>query len=81
MIRATLERLSRGRSHTRRLPKEYGGCVLYVSPEGVGMRYWMRDISRTDKPLIDVCSEVVQPGTVVWDVGANIELFSFCAAG
>jgi FkbM family methyltransferase len=41
----------------------------------------MPDISKADKPLIDICSEVVQPGTVVWDIGANVGLFSFCAAG
>ena len=37
-------------------------------------------MDRIDPTLCSLAAEFVQPGTVVWDVGANVGLFAFSAA-
>ncbi len=81
MFRAIAERLSRGRSFRYRLPQAYGGCRMYLTPEA-GLRYWLPGCGlRADEGLLRNVVETVKPGSVVWDVGANMGLFSFAAAG
>jgi FkbM family methyltransferase len=79
MIRALLERLSRGRVLRRRLPVEHGGHALYVSPDAA-MKLWQRDLAAVDPFLLKMAAELVRPGMTVWDVGANVGLFAFAAA-
>lgn len=79
MIRALLEKLSRGRVVRRRLPPEHGGHALYVSPEAA-MKLWRRDLAAVDPFLLKMAAEQVRPGMTVWDVGANVGLFAFAAA-
>jgi FkbM family methyltransferase len=81
MLRAIAERLSRGRSFRYRLPRMYGGCRMYLTPEA-GLRYWLpRRALRVDENLLSSATEMVKPGDVVWDVGANMGLLTFAAAG
>jgi FkbM family methyltransferase len=52
---------------------------IYVSPEA-GLRYWRWDLRKVDAMLYRMARELVTAGSVVWDVGANVGLFSFSAA-
>ncbi len=77
-VRRIVEHLSRGVVLRRRLPSTFGRLPIYVTPEA-GLRYWL-GMSRIDPVLYRVAKEIVKPGSVIWDVGANVGLFSFCAA-
>jgi FkbM family methyltransferase len=77
-LRRLAERVSRGVVFRRELPAKFGCLPLYVTPEA-GLRYWL-SMSRVDPTLYSMVEELVRPGAVVWDIGANVGLFSFCAA-
>jgi FkbM family methyltransferase len=77
-MRKLAERLSRGVVLRRRLPSRFQSLPIYVTPEA-GLRYWL-SMSRVDPTLQGMAEELVHPGSIVWDVGANVGLFSFCAA-
>jgi FkbM family methyltransferase len=52
---------------------------MFVSPDSA-LGYWRRDISRVDPFLLSVVREHVHPNMTVWDIGANVGLFSFASA-
>jgi len=79
ILRRWAELISRGVVLRRRLPHEFQNLAIYVSPEA-SLRYWRLDLSKVDPMLCDMVREMVKAGHVVWDVGANVGLFSFCAA-
>ena len=63
----------------RRLPSPFTNARIYASSEG-GLRYLRPRLNKVDPSLLRLAHEVVQPGDSVWDVGANVGLFSFAAA-
>ena len=77
-LRRIAERMSRGFVLRRRLPGEFLRLPLYVTPEA-GLRYWS-SLSKVDPHLLAMASELVAPGSTVWDVGANVGLFTFASA-
>lgn len=78
-FRRMLERLSRNVVLRRRLPADLGGAVLDVSP-GASLVYWRGLHARRFDDLYDFAREHIQPGDVVWDIGANTGLLTFAAA-
>jgi len=79
-VRQLAERLSRDVVFHRRLPECFGGASVFVSP-AAGLRFWRPHIEKCDPRLLNLAADLVKPGAVVWDVGANVGLFSFAAAG
>lgn len=79
MLRTVAEHLSRKVVLKRRLPKRVGGQTIYVSPDA-SLKLWRRNLEKTDPRLFDWAEEFVQQGDVVWDIGANVGLFTFAAA-
>jgi len=80
MMRRVLKAISRDVVLRRHLPPELGGVPILVSPD-CALAYWRRDIRSVDPYLLSMARELVRPGMTVWDIGANVGLFSFAAAG
>lgn len=79
MLRSFVEKITRYFSFQRRLPAALGGAHIYVSPSA-GLRYLFHSMETIDPILHALAKEFVRPDHIVWDVGANIGLFTFAAA-
>jgi FkbM family methyltransferase len=78
VIRSLFEKMSRNLVLRRRLPPRLGGDLVYVSPDAA-LKYWRWDMEKVGKDLFDFAEEFVKPGDVVWDLGANVGMFTFAA--
>lgn len=78
MIRTITERLSRGVILKRNLPKEFNSLPMFVTPEG-GLKYWKPNLDNIDPMLYNIAINFIQQDDVIWDIGANIGLFTFAA--
>ena len=79
-LRRIAERLSHGIVLRRGLPSQFGPGKIFVSPDA-GLKYYRFDYSRCEPVLFQMAFELVHEGDVVWDIGANVGLFAFAAAG
>jgi FkbM family methyltransferase len=75
-LRTFVEKISRKRVLVRHLPKDLGSALIYVSPDS-SLRLWH---PRLQSDLFDLAREFVHPGDTVWDIGANVGLFTVPAA-
>ena len=79
-LRAAAERLMRDRTRRRILPSGVGGLPIIVSSAG-GIGVLFKPMTEVDPELFATVQALVRPGHTVWDIGANVGLFSFAAAG
>ena len=80
MIRAIAERFSRNRVIRRRLPASVGGLPLFVSPDSQ-LKYLKPGIDAFDASLLQLAKDYIKPDSIVWDIGANVGILTFAAAG
>jgi FkbM family methyltransferase len=78
-LRSAAERASHRIVFRRRLPPPFSSARMYVTSEG-GLKYLARPMAQVDPALLALAAEVVSAGDTVWDIGANLGLFSFAAA-
>jgi FkbM family methyltransferase len=79
MIRSFIERMSRQIVFRRRLPAKFQSAPIYVSPSG-GLRYLLKSMQEVDPLLLKFCELYIKQGMTVWDVGANVGLFTVSAS-
>lgn len=78
-LRRPLAWLSAGRVLRRRLPRDFCSAPVLVTPESA-LRLWRFDLAVAAPELFAFVRRFVRPGDVVWDVGANVGLFTFSSA-
>lgn len=78
-LRHLVERMSRNRVIRRRVPSRAGRRVFYASPDAA-LRYLNPNLEIIGHALFDFVEAHVNAGDIVWDIGANVGLFSVSAA-
>jgi FkbM family methyltransferase len=79
LARLLLERMSRGRVLKRRLPERFGARPLFVSPDSA-LRFLYPGEKCFDPMLLSIANRWIKETNVVWDIGANVGVFTFASA-
>jgi FkbM family methyltransferase len=79
LLRSLVEYLARGVVLRRRLPADFDRTPLFVSPDAQ-LKYLSVGEGAFDERLLNVAREFIGESDVVWDVGANVGVFTFAAA-
>jgi len=79
MLRRIAERLTGRLVLRRHLPQHFGGGPILVSAAG-GLKYLRRPLGAVDPMLLRIAERFVRVNGCVWDIGANVGLFTFAAA-
>lgn len=77
--RSLLERAMRGRTFWRRLPRDLGSTAILCSGDA-RLQHFKPGEAAFDPELLQLAREWLSEDSVVWDVGANIGVFSLAAA-
>ena len=77
-IRSAIEHCARNLRFRRRLPREFGGHIIWTSPDA-RLRYLQPGKAAFDCELLQVARHFTSPGQVVFDVGANVGEFAVAA--
>ncbi len=78
-LRTLLERLSRRRILKRKICVKDKSVSIYVSPDSQ-LKYLKFGRNVFDYDLIRIAETFLTPSSNVWDIGANIGIFTFAAA-
>jgi FkbM family methyltransferase len=77
-IRNAIEHCARNVRFRRRLPREFGGHIIWTSPDA-RLRYLRPGRAAFDRELLQFARHFTSPGQVVFDVGANVGEFAVAA--
>lgn len=78
-LRRSLEQISRDFTFWKALPDRFGETNIKVSP-GCGLRYWTHSLEQADPDLLRWAEDLIEEDSVVWDIGANLGIFSIAAS-
>lgn len=78
-IRTFLERISRGRVIRRKILIAGKSIPILVSPDAQ-LKYLKFGSGAFDNDLISLAEVHLKPGLNVWDIGANVGVFTFAAS-
>jgi len=78
-IRTILERLSRGKIIKRKITVNGQSLPLLVSPDAQ-LKYLKFGAGIFDQDLINIAEKYLNEDSNVWDVGANVGVFTFAAS-
>jgi FkbM family methyltransferase len=79
-IRNIIEKLSRNIRIKRRLPKNFGSIPFYISPDSQLRYLKLNKYKAFGEDLLHVIENHVNENSVVWDIGANVGVFTFASA-
>ena len=79
MLRKLLQATTKSLVIKRKLPARYSHTPVYVTPDSA-LQYLKPNLGKTFHELFAIVDEFVEPGSVVWDIGANVGMLTFAAA-